>query len=41
VAQLRGMALGELAAATTRNALEALPRLESLLSLSEGRPHRA
>ncbi|MDQ0023364.1 TatD DNase family protein [Variovorax paradoxus] len=41
VAQLRGISLDELAAATTRNALEALPRLESLLSLSEGRPHPA
>lgn len=41
VARLRGMDVDELARATTRNALKALPRLESLLSLSEGRPHPA
>ncbi|MDQ0587286.1 TatD family hydrolase [Variovorax paradoxus] len=41
VAQLRGIGIGELAEATTRNALAALPRLESLLSLSEGRPPTA
>ena len=38
VAQLRGVGVDELAEATTRNALEAMPRLESLLSLSERRP---
>jgi TatD DNase family protein len=41
VAQLRGIGIDELAEATTRNALKALPRLESLLSMSEGRPHHA
>ncbi|KQU84669.1 DNAase [Variovorax sp. Root318D1] len=41
VAQLRGIGVDELAETTTRNALEALPRLESLLSTSEGRPHHA
>ncbi|BEP34223.1 TatD family hydrolase [Variovorax sp. V59] len=41
VAQLRGIGIDELAEATTRNALGALPRLESLLPLSEARPHRA
>lgn len=41
VAQLRGIGVDELAQATTRNALEAMPRLESLLSLSERRPERA
>ena len=41
VAQLRGIRVDELAEATTRNALEAMPRLESLLSLSEHRPQRA
>ncbi|MDR6424460.1 TatD DNase family protein [Variovorax paradoxus] len=41
VAQLRGIGIDELAEATTRNALRALPRLESLLPLSEARPHRA
>ncbi|QGW81222.1 TatD family hydrolase [Variovorax paradoxus] len=40
VAQLRGIGIDELAAVTTRNALQAMPRLESLLSLSEGRPQR-
>jgi TatD DNase family protein len=40
VAQLRGIGVDELAEATTRNALEAMPRLESLLSLSERRPQR-
>jgi len=41
VARLRGIGIDELAEATTRNALGALPRLESLLPLSEARPHRA
>jgi len=41
VARLRGIGIDELAEATTRNALRALPRLESLLPLSEARPHRA
>ena len=41
VAQLRGIGVDDLAAATTRNALQAMPRLESLLSLSERRPQRA
>lgn len=41
VAQLRGMGVDELAEATTRNALQAMPRLESLLSLSEHPPQRA
>ena len=41
VAQLRGIGLDELAVATTKNALEAMPRLESLLALSEGRPDPA
>lgn len=41
VAQLRGIGIDELAEATTQNALKALPRLESLLALSEARPHRA
>jgi TatD DNase family protein len=41
VAQLRGMGVDELAEATTRNALQAMPRLESLLSLSEHQPQGA
>ncbi|MET3917742.1 TatD DNase family protein [Variovorax sp. OAS795] len=41
VAQLRGIGIDELAAATTKNAFHAMPRLESLLALSEGRPHHA
>lgn len=41
VAQLRGIGIDELAEATTQNALKALPRLESLLPLSEARSHRA
>ncbi|BEP63175.1 TatD family hydrolase [Variovorax sp. V213] len=41
VATLRGIGVDELARATTQNAVEALPRLESLLALSEARPHRA
>ncbi len=40
VAQLRGLDVDALAEATTRNALEAMPRLHGLLALSEGRPHR-
>jgi TatD DNase family protein len=40
VAQLRGIGVDELAEATTRNALEAMPRLHGLLALSEGRLHR-
>jgi TatD DNase family protein len=35
VAGLRGMGIDELAAATTRNALETLPRLENLMAMSE------
>ncbi|MDH6593138.1 TatD DNase family protein [Variovorax sp. TBS-050B] len=38
VAQLRGIGVDELADGTTRNALAAMPRLESLLAVSEGRP---
>lgn len=41
VAQLRGIGVAELAEKTTRNALEAMPRLESLLAVSEGRPQVA
>ncbi|MGJ3703578.1 TatD family hydrolase [Variovorax sp. AFSI2.2] len=41
VAKLRGIGLDELAQATTANALEALPALQSLLPLSEARPHHA
>ncbi|SDI96407.1 TatD family hydrolase [Variovorax sp. OV700] len=41
VANLRGIGVDELALATTANALEALPALQSLLPLSEARPHRA
>jgi TatD DNase family protein len=41
VAQLRGIGTDELAEATTRNALKAMPRLESLLSLSEQGPQQA
>ena len=37
VAVLRGIAIDELAAATTRNAVAALPKLQSLLSASDGR----
>ena len=40
VAQLRGIGVDELAEATTRNAVKAMPRLESLLSLSEQEPQR-
>jgi TatD DNase family protein len=40
VAQLRGIGADELAEATTRNALDAMPRLHGLLALSEGGPHR-
>jgi TatD DNase family protein len=35
VAALRGIGIDELAAATTRNALETLPRLENLMAMSE------
>jgi TatD DNase family protein len=35
VAGLRGIGIDELAAATTRNALETLPRLENLMAMSE------
>lgn len=41
VAQLRGIGVDELARSTTRNALQAMPRLESLLPVSEGRPQGA
>ncbi|MGJ7583292.1 TatD family hydrolase, partial [Variovorax sp. RHLX14] len=41
VAGLRGIGIEELAAATTRNALETLPRLENLMALSERPPHPA
>lgn len=41
VAGLRGIGIDELAAATTRNALEMLPRLENLMTLSERPPHPA
>lgn len=39
VANLRGIGVDALAQATTANALEALPALQSLLPLSEARPH--
>ena len=41
VAGLRGIGIEALAEATTRNAVQTLPRLESLLSLSERPPHSA
>ncbi|MDQ0079919.1 TatD DNase family protein [Variovorax boronicumulans] len=41
VAGLRGMGIDELAAATTRNALETLPRLENLMAMSERPPQPA
>ncbi|WP_422087974.1 TatD family hydrolase [Variovorax sp.] len=41
VAGLRGIGIEELAAATTRNALEVLPRLQSLMAMSERAPHIA
>ncbi|MET3497922.1 TatD family hydrolase [Variovorax boronicumulans] len=41
VAGLRGIGVDELAAATTRNAFETLPKLESLMALSERPPHPA
>ncbi|KQW64208.1 TatD family hydrolase [Variovorax sp. Root411] len=41
VAGLRGIGIDELAAATTRNALEALPRLENLMTMSARPPHSA
>jgi TatD DNase family protein len=37
VAQLRGIGIDALAEATTRNAVAALPKLQSLLSVSDGR----
>jgi len=41
VADLRGIGIDVLAEATTRNAVSALPKLQSLLSASDGRPHSA
>jgi len=41
VAGLRGIGIEELAAATTRNALEVLPRLQILMAMSERAPHIA
>ncbi|MDH6168484.1 TatD DNase family protein [Variovorax boronicumulans] len=41
VAGLRGIGIDALAAATTRNAVETLPKLESLMALSERAPHPA
>ncbi|WPG38930.1 TatD family hydrolase [Variovorax sp. EBFNA2] len=41
VAQLRGIDIDSLAENTTRNAVAALPKLQSLLSVSEGRPSAA
>ncbi|WP_341890955.1 TatD family hydrolase [Variovorax sp. YR752] len=41
VAQLRGIDIDSLAENTTRNAVAALPKLQSLLSVSEGRPPAA
>ncbi len=41
VAGLRGIGTEELAEATTRNALDTLPRLKNLTPLSERPPHRA
>jgi TatD DNase family protein len=41
VAGLRGIGIDELAAATTHNALQTLPRLQSLMALSERAPHPA
>lgn len=41
VAGLRGIGLDGLAAATTRNALQALPRLENLMAMSARPPHPA
>ncbi|NVM92178.1 TatD DNase family protein [Variovorax sp. SG517] len=41
VADLRGIGIDVLAEATTRNAVSALPKLQSLLSASDDRPHSA
>lgn len=41
VAQLRGIDIASLAENTTRNAVAALPKLQSLLNVSEGRPPTA
>ncbi|WP_447772994.1 TatD family hydrolase [Variovorax boronicumulans] len=41
VAQLRGIDIASLAENTTRNAVAALPKLQSLLNVSEGRPPAA
>lgn len=41
VAGLRGIGIDALAEATTRNAVETLPKLESLMALSEGAPRPA
>ncbi|SCX73300.1 TatD family hydrolase [Variovorax sp. EL159] len=41
VAGLRGIGIDELARATTRNAVETLPKLESLMALSERPPQAA
>lgn len=41
VAGLRGIGIDALAEATTRNAVQTLPKLQSLLSLSERPPHPA
>ncbi|OEZ30161.1 TatD family hydrolase [Variovorax boronicumulans] len=41
VAQLRGIDIASLAENTTRNAVAALPKLQSLLNVSEGRPPSA
>lgn len=41
VAQLRGIDIASLAENTTRNAVAALPKLQSLLTVSEGRPPAA
>ena len=41
VAGLRGIGIDALAEATTRNAVQALPKLESLMALSERPPHPA
>jgi TatD DNase family protein len=41
VAGLRGIGIDALAEATTRNAVETMPKLESLMALSERPPHPA
>jgi TatD DNase family protein len=41
VAGLRGIGIDALAEATTRNAIETMPKLESLMALSERPPHPA